>query len=110
VTDRLVFRDAAGRELTVRDLEGHAGRVRWEVIGDNDVPPQARRYHEGVREAGRRGDYARALDLFDQAWDLAPDWPYPPYDAASPTCSSASRGWRRTCTSASTKWRPAATK
>jgi tetratricopeptide (TPR) repeat protein len=82
VTDRLVFRDAAGRELTVRDLEGYAGRVRWEVIGDNDVPPQARRFHEAGREAGGRGDYARALDLFDQAWDLAPDWPYPAYDAA----------------------------
>ena len=32
--------------------------------------------------AGGRGDYARALDLLDQAWDLAPQWPYPAYDAA----------------------------
>jgi tetratricopeptide (TPR) repeat protein len=77
-----VFRDAAGRELTSRDLEGFAGRVRWEVIGDSDVPPQARQFHEAGCEAGRRGDYARALDLFDQAWDLAPGWPYPAYDAA----------------------------
>lgn len=78
----LVFRDAAGRELTAQDLEGYTGGVRWEFIGAHDVPPKAGRLHQEAREAGRRGDYARALDLLDQAWDLAPRWPYPVYDAA----------------------------
>lgn len=82
VTERLVFRDASGRELTARDLQGYTGRVRWEVIGADDVPPQARRLHQDAREAGGRGDYARTLDLLDQARDLAPRWPYPVYDAA----------------------------
>lgn len=82
MAERLVFRDADGRELTVGDLKGHTGRVRWEVIGADDVPPQASRLHQDARQAGRRGDYARALDLLDQARDLAPRWPYPVYDAA----------------------------
>ena len=82
MSERLVFRDAAGRELTAADLTGYTGQVRWEVIGAYDVPPRAGQLHREAREAGRRGDYARALDLLDQAWDLAPQWPYPVYDAA----------------------------
>lgn len=82
MAERLVFRDTAGRELTARDLKGYTGRVRWEVIGADNVPPRASRLHQDAREAGGRGDYARALDLLDQARGLAPRWPYPVYDAA----------------------------
>ena len=82
MADRLVFRDAAGRELTAQDLKGYTGRVRWEFIGAHDIPPKAGRLHQEAREQGGHGDYARALDLLDQAWDLAPRWPYPVYDAA----------------------------
>ena len=82
MSERLVFRNAVGRELTTGDLRGYAGQVRWEVIGADNVPPRARQLHQDAREAGGRGDYARALDLLDQAWDRAPEWPYPAYDAA----------------------------
>ncbi len=82
MAERLVFRDITGRALTDRDLEGYAGRVRWEVIGAQDVPQQASVLHQQAREAGGRAEYARALDLLDQARDLAPEWPYPVYDAA----------------------------
>jgi tetratricopeptide (TPR) repeat protein len=82
VAEQLVFRDAAGRQLTVSDLEGCTGRVAWEVIGAENVSPEAKRLHQEARAAGGRGDYARALALFDQARDLALDWPYPLYDAA----------------------------
>ena len=82
MADRLVFRGADGRELTTGDLQGYSGRVRWEIIGDENVPAEARRLHQEGREAGSRGDFARALDLFDQALDLALRWPYPVYDAA----------------------------
>ena len=82
MAERLVFRDAAGRELTVRDLQEHTGRVNWEVIGAEQVPPEASRLHQEARAAGGRGDYSRALTLLDQARDLAPQWPYPLYDAA----------------------------
>jgi len=82
VAERLVFRDAAGRELTVADLKGYTGPVRWEVTGAAGVPPQAMRLHTEARQAGGRADYARALDLLDQAQELAPEWPYPVYDSA----------------------------
>ncbi len=82
VADPLVFRDAAGRELTVSDLTGYTGQGRWEAIGAEGVPPEARRLHQEARAAGGRGDYVLALDLLDQARDLAPHWPFPVYDAA----------------------------
>jgi tetratricopeptide (TPR) repeat protein len=77
-----VFRDAAGRELTARDLAGFTGRVRWEIIGADAIPQQAVRLHQDARQAGRHGDYARALALLDQARAMAPNWPYPVYDSA----------------------------
>lgn len=79
---RLVFRDAAGRELTTDDLEGVSGKIGWEMTGARVIPAEASRLHAEGREAGGRGDYPRALDLLDQAHRLAPDWPYPVYDAA----------------------------
>ena len=79
---RLVFKDAAGRELTTDDLQGVSGTVRWEVIGADSVPAEASRLHAEAREAGGRGDYPHALDLLAQAHRLAPGWPYPVYDAA----------------------------
>src|SRR6478735_8549181 len=54
---RLVFRDAAGRELTTADLQGVSGNVRWEVIGAGAIPAEASRLHTEAREAGGRGDY-----------------------------------------------------
>jgi tetratricopeptide (TPR) repeat protein len=79
---RLVFRDAAGRQLTTDDLQGVSGKVRWEVIGGGAIPAEASRLHAEGREAGGRGDYLRALNLLEQAHRLAPDWPYPVYDTA----------------------------
>src|SRR5262249_51617182 len=82
MSERVVFRDRNGRELTTRDLEGFTGQVRWEVVGDTAVPAEAVRLHNEGREAGGRGDHVRALALFDQARAAAPARPYPLYDAA----------------------------
>lgn len=46
------------------------------------IPPEAHRLHAEGRSAGSRGDYDQALALLGRAAALAPDWPYPPYDAA----------------------------
>lgn len=47
-----------------------------------EIPPEAHRLHAEGRSAGSRGDYDTALTLLGRAAALAPDWPYPPYDAA----------------------------
>ena len=79
---RVVFKDAHGRELTTKDLQGVTGSVRWEVVGAGSVSPAAKELHEQGRAAGIAGQHERALELFAQAQKLAPDWPYPVYDAA----------------------------
>lgn len=80
--DRLVFRDAQGRELTVKDIAGVTGHINWSIVGCENVPQRARELHESGRRAGQAGDYDRALVLFTQARHEAPQWPYPAYDAA----------------------------
>lgn len=82
MSHRLVFTDANGRELTTADLAGYNGRVQWEVIGADAVPPEAAQLHQQARQAGEGGDYDRAVALLDEAHQLAPDWPYPLYDKA----------------------------
>lgn len=79
---RLVFKDAKGRELTTRDLQGVTGTVSWEVIGARAVTRAAKQLHEQGRAAGSAGQHERALELFAKAQQLAPEWPYPVYDAA----------------------------
>jgi hypothetical protein len=102
---RLVFKDKAGRELTNDDLKKASGNVRWEIIGTVGVPSEARRLHEEGRVAGSRGDYPRSLDFFLQARRLAPDWPYPVYDAAFSYLLQATRPTQRSTTRRWIAWR-----
>jgi hypothetical protein len=67
ISHRLVFRDAAGRELTTSDLTGFTGRVQWELVGAEAVPAEAVVLHRRARAAGENGDYGRALQLLEQA-------------------------------------------
>ena len=80
--EALVFRDASGRQLTERDLDGVTGTVQFELIGSDNVSAEATQLHEAAREAGKRGAYDEALSLLDRAQLAAPQWPYPVYDAA----------------------------
>lgn len=79
---KVVFRDAKGRELTETDLAGVTGRVKWEIVGGENIPVKAQDLHRQGREAGGKGDHDKALALFTQARQEAPNWPYPVYDAA----------------------------
>jgi hypothetical protein len=78
----IIFRDSNGRVLTSADLQGFTGKVRWEVIGTDAVPIEAKRLHDAGRQAGGTGDYARAVDLLRASSARAPGWPYPVYDLA----------------------------
>jgi tetratricopeptide (TPR) repeat protein len=78
----VIFRDASGRQLTKDDLENATGTVQWSVVGSDNVSDAAAALHEQGRAAGSRGDYAKAIELFNKAHDAAPAWPYPLYDLA----------------------------
>lgn len=78
----IIFRGADGRALTLEELQGTNGQVRWEVVGAANVPAEAKRLHEQAREAGGRGQYTQAIALLTKASELAPQWPYPIYDRA----------------------------
>lgn len=49
---------------------------------EDAIPEEAVRLHEEGRAAGAAGDAAGALERFLRARELAPAWPYPPYDIA----------------------------
>jgi hypothetical protein len=46
------------------------------------ISAKAEALHQEGRKAGAAGDPVRALELFHEAHQLEPDWPYPPYDMA----------------------------
>ena len=78
----VIFRRADGRTLTLEELRGATGQFRYEILGEGSVSPEAESLHRQGREAGARGDYKTALAQFERASKVAPDWPYPVYDAA----------------------------
>jgi tetratricopeptide (TPR) repeat protein len=78
----IVFRGADGRTLTLEELRGVTGTIRFEIVGRTAVPPEAEFLHQQAREAGGAGNYEKALTLLQRASDRAPRWPYPVYDMA----------------------------
>lgn len=80
--NRIVFRDSAGRTLSLEDLKAFTGRATFEIGDDSEVPQEARALHDQGRTAGSEGSYDRALSLFAEAAAMAPRWPFPVYDSA----------------------------
>jgi len=80
-SSRLVVWDSQGRELGPNDF-AVTGSFNWAVVGSEHVSRRAEELHELGRQAGAVGDHDRALRLFAQAHEEAPEWPYPVYDAA----------------------------
>lgn len=78
----VVFTDSKGRQLTEDEMANSSGKFDWSVVGRENVSERARQLHEAGREEGGKGNYAHALELFKQASEAAPAWPYPVYDAA----------------------------
>jgi len=78
----IILRDADGRALSPEDLRDATGTVRYEIIGNVSVTPEATALHEAGRQAGSKGDYPKALADLGRASQLAPEWPYPVYDMA----------------------------
>jgi len=58
------------------------GSLHQEQVGGAKVPSEAEELHNRAREAGARGNYREAIALFEEAAEVAPEWPYPIYDSA----------------------------
>jgi tetratricopeptide (TPR) repeat protein len=80
--NEIIFHARDGRILTRSDLKEASGTFNWEVLGSQGVPAEAKAQHEAGRRAGSSGRSDEALTLFEKAAHLAPQWPYPVYDAA----------------------------
>ncbi|MCF2533400.1 tetratricopeptide repeat protein [Yinghuangia soli] len=77
MSDQVVFVSDTGQALTVGDLDKPVeGLPSWRVL------VEAQRLHQEGRAAGSKNELARALECFEQAYNLSPEWPYPRYDAA----------------------------
>lgn len=79
---RMLLYAQDGSPLTWQQMQNYNGRLRWEIINDDNVTYDARRMLEKGRELGASGDYKGALELFDDAHEAAPGWEYPVYEAA----------------------------
>lgn len=79
---KLIYRDAEGRELRGKDLQGYNGKVDWEISTCDVIPQEARRWHEEGRQLGAQQKFDEAKEAFLKAAQLAPAWPYPYYDLA----------------------------
>ncbi len=58
------------------------GKVSYQVMGEDNVAPQAQALHQRARVKGQSGDYDGAIALLGEAIVAQPNWPYPHYDMA----------------------------
>jgi tetratricopeptide (TPR) repeat protein len=82
VVGEIVYRSKNGTVLTPQDLAKATGEVKWEIRSQTPVSVEAQDLHQRGREAGASGNYDGALAHLARAAQLAPQWPYPVYDAA----------------------------
>lgn len=80
--ERVEYTTPDGKKTSnIKDLK--EGDVGYRVSGGGKaIPARAQQLHQEARAQGEAGDYASALSLLKQASEVAPNWPYPPYDMA----------------------------
>jgi tetratricopeptide (TPR) repeat protein len=78
----VVFHNEAGQAVSIADLHRTAGRIRYEIRGNEPIPRAAEELHQKARQCGGEGEFEQAIALLEQAIEKAPHWPYPMYDLA----------------------------
>jgi len=81
---QVIYKDAAGRELTLGDLSKADGQFEWELreSSGTPIPDRAKQRHQAGRKSGAAGNYQQAIVALKEASTLAPSWAYPIYDLA----------------------------
>lgn len=78
----IVLYDQNGAVLSWAQFQTYNGRLRWELQSDRPVDTRALDLLKNGRDAAMKGDYANAIDLFEEAHRNAPFWEYPVYEIA----------------------------
>ncbi len=81
-SDKLVFKDDKGNQISMSDLEGVTGNYNWEIKDDIEIPEEANKLHQEARQHGGKGEYDLGIEKLKKANELAPKWAYPIYDLA----------------------------
>jgi len=78
----IVLYDQSGAVLSWAKFQTYSGRLRWELQSDRPVDTHALDLLKNGRDAAMKGDYANAIDIFEEARRNAPFWEYPVYEIA----------------------------
>lgn len=82
VEPKIVVYGQDGQLLDIADLKEYTGQIGYEIEWGHVADPKAMELHEEGRQRGADGNYEKAQELFSQANQVDPLWPYPLYDAA----------------------------
>ncbi len=79
-SNRLIFKDENGNQISQADLAGATGNYNWQIVSEKKAPREAMILHQESRAHGANGEYDKAISKLTKAMQLAPEWAYPPYD------------------------------
>jgi tetratricopeptide (TPR) repeat protein len=77
--ETILYDNGKGRTVTLADLNKDEGTPHLSAW---NVSEQAFAFHAEGRKYGAEGNYELALAALSKAAEMAPEWPYPVYDAA----------------------------
>jgi tetratricopeptide (TPR) repeat protein len=77
----IIFKDSLGHVLSKSDLLNvTTGQVNYEIMGNQNIDPNASKLHQEARELGQSGKYDLSISKLEQAIKIQPTWAYPFYD------------------------------
>jgi tetratricopeptide (TPR) repeat protein len=76
------FSDEFGNPIKLSAFPDYTGSVSYKIIGRETIDEQATAMHNKARLLGSEGKYDQAIEYFQKAAGLDPNWPYPLYDLA----------------------------
>ncbi|WP_326984058.1 hypothetical protein VUJ46_05805 [Chryseobacterium sp. MYb264] len=78
----IVFKDKYGNTISKSELQNTTGKVKYEIMRNQNIDATAKKLHNEARELGQSGKYYLSIKKLEQAIKIQPDWAYPIYDLA----------------------------